>query len=93
MTSKLLNKSVTLEGLTRKGKDRVKRDGASGWRVTKVAPSVMFSTQSGPWVFIENGDEKASRWVQVYSDANFKVTVEMGVDLENALQSQLPAAA
>lgn len=93
MTSTFLNKSVTLEGLTRKGKDRVKRDGASGWRVTKVAPSVMFSTQSGPWLFIENGDEKASRWVHGYLDANFKVTVEMSIDLENALQSQLPAAA
>lgn len=93
MTSKLLNKAVTLEGLTRKGKDRVKRDGASGWRVTKVAPSVLFSAQSGPWLFIENGDEKASRWVHGYLDANFKVIVEMAVDLENALKSQLPAAA
>lgn len=93
MTSTFLNKSVTLEGLTRKGKDRVKRDGASGWRVTKVAPSVMFSTQSGPWLFIENGDEKASRWVHVYSDPNFKVTVEKALDLENALQSQPEAAA
>lgn len=93
MTSKLLNKAVTLEGLTRKGKDRVKRDGASGWRVTKVAPSVMFSTQSGPWIFIENGDEKASRWVHVYSDANFKVTVDKASDIETALQPHPAAAA
>ena len=71
-----LGKSVTIEGKSRKGKQRVQRDGATGWTVAQVAETVQFSSERGLWLRIENGDDRAMRWVHAQNDDNFIVKGE-----------------
>jgi len=65
--------SVRLEARSKKGKERIARDGADGWTVEQVAPRVQFSSEPGPWLLIGNGNPGASRWVHATNDANFAV--------------------
>ncbi|HUX79806.1 MAG TPA: hypothetical protein VMW10_08705 [Alphaproteobacteria bacterium] len=72
----MLNKSVILTGLSKKGKERVQRDGSTGWTISQVADRVAFSSEGGLWLRIENGNDRAMRWVHSTHDKNFHVEVE-----------------
>jgi len=68
-----LGKNITLEGKSRKGKQRVQRDGATGWTVTIVEDKIQCSSENGPWLLIENGQPNAMRWVHADNDDNFLI--------------------
>ena len=68
---------VTLKGKTAKGKQRIKRDGDT-WTIEKRSDKVFFSGEKGPWLLITNGDPDRSRWVHMFNDQNFEVSIENG---------------
>ena len=68
-----LGMTLTLSGKTKKGKERVKQWGAEDWVVTRIEDSVLFSTEKGPWLFIDNGEDKASRWIHAKHDKDFSI--------------------
>jgi hypothetical protein len=68
-----LGKGITLEGKTKKGRERVKRFGSEGWTVVQVEDKVQFDKNRGPWLRIENGDPVAMRWVHATNDFDFIV--------------------
>jgi len=65
---------MKLTGKTKKGKERVKRDGSEGWIVVRTADKIACSNKSGPWFLMQNGDnEKSMRWVNMRDDEHFIV--------------------
>lgn len=64
---------VSLEGISKKGKERIKQRGEGGWVVTKITDKVSFSPETGSWLFVENGDERASRWIHEKRDFDFRI--------------------
>jgi len=64
---------VSLVGKTKKGKERVKRDG-SEWNIKETRDSVAFSSNNGPWLLLEN-ESKVLRWVNKTNDDNFSLTM------------------
>jgi len=71
---------VSLEGISKKGKERIKQWGGDGWIVTKIADNVIFSSEPGPWLFVENGNDRASRWIHEKRDSDFKLIVSCPSD-------------
>ena len=69
---------ITLTGISKKGKERVKRDGSTGWELLKlVSGPVSFSKSLGPWLLIQQpGNDNSMRWVHYVNDKNFKVELE-----------------
>jgi len=65
---------MKLIGISKKGKERIKRDGDE-WVVLRVEDRVLFSSDPGPWLFVipPNGDERASRWIHKTRDPNFEI--------------------
>jgi len=65
---------MILKGISKKGKERIKRDG-SEWVTVRTSDRVLFSPKKGPWLFIipPNGDQMASRWIHATDDENFKI--------------------
>jgi hypothetical protein len=77
----LLGKQVKLQGLSQKGKNRVRENG-SDWTVLAETDRVLFAPgKEGPWIFVvpvgKAQDDKASRWVRVFDDADFSVVVQV----------------
>jgi len=66
---------IKLKGKTKKGKERVKRDGSDGWQVTRIAEVVAFDNRLGPWWHIKNesGNDFAERWIHSIDDKDFEV--------------------
>lgn len=68
--------NITLLGLTKKGKQRIKEHGPH-WRVVKKLAKVLFSSEPGPWLLITPADRSddcdASRWINQLSDKDFKI--------------------
>lgn len=64
---------VTLEGVSKKGKERIKQWGEKGWVVAKITDRVIFSSEPGPWLFVENGNDRASRWIHERRDGDFRI--------------------
>jgi len=64
---------VTLQHKTKKGKERIKRDGADKWFVRKTRQRVAFSPEKGPWLLIDNGNSASMRWVHATRDRDFVV--------------------
>jgi len=74
----LLGKIVKLEGLTQKGKNRI-RENNNRWIVLAETEHVLFSPGvKGPWAFVapEGCDQnhKASRWIKISGDPDFLVS-------------------
>ena len=65
--------SVVLEGITKKGKERIKQWGGNGWVVTKISDKVHFASEAGPWLFVDNSNDRASRWIHAIRDSDFKI--------------------
>lgn len=78
-------KIVSLLPLSKRAKQIVKQHG-DRWEVIHSVDTVLFSYQSGPWLFVqpiteprvamsirEAREETASRWVHAFFDENFKV--------------------
>ena len=65
---------MKLIGISKKGKERIKRDGDE-WVIIRTEPRVLFSTKKGPWLFIipPNGPAAASRWIHATDDENFQI--------------------
>ena len=61
---------------TKKGRERCKRDGDTGWKIIEVKNSVLFSDELGPWWHISNGNPDASRWVHATKDKDFQLVGE-----------------
>lgn len=57
---------------TRKGKQRIQRDG-EWWTELAQVDSVLFSTEKGPWLHLESEQTKDDRWVHFRNDPDFNV--------------------
>lgn len=66
--------NITLKGITKKGKERIKRDGET-WKVLRMCnTSLPFApTDNGPWMFIESEKTKDTRWMRNKDDPDFLV--------------------
>ena len=58
---------------SKKGKERCRRDGDTGWSIVQVKNTVLFSNEAGPWWFISNGNPNVSRWIHSTNDDDFKL--------------------
>lgn len=68
------NTKVNLIGKSKKGKERIKRDGAEDWLVMKVSDTVLFSDEHGPWVRLgKEGIPQSIRWVNLNNDLDFQI--------------------
>lgn len=77
-----LGKEIQLKGLSQKGKNRV-RDHGERWTVLAETDRVLFAPdKAGPWIFVapvgKGQNDKASRWVRVYGDADFSINLVGG---------------
>tara|TARA_R110000796_G_scaffold161392_1_gene278108 strand:+ start:67 stop:294 length:228 start_codon:yes stop_codon:yes gene_type:complete len=63
---------------TKKGRERCKRDGETGWEIIQVTNAVFFSNEVGPWWRISNGNPNASRWIHATKDKDFQLLTEDG---------------
>lgn len=68
-----VGKEITLKPISKHGKDRINQYG-NKWKVTAVSQTIMFSSESGPWLRLESlcGTEDI-RWVRKNNDKNFEV--------------------
>ena len=66
---------MKLKGITKKGRERIRRDGADGWEIIRTADHVQFSTERGPWLLVGvNGEnDNRSRWIHETRDTDFEV--------------------
>jgi len=68
--------NISLQGISKKGKQRIKDYGAN-WRVLDKRSKVLFNNRLGPWLLIvpssKNDDDAASRWVHGLDDDDFKI--------------------
>jgi len=70
---------INLTSRSKKGKERLKRDGEKQWYVLGIEDSVLFSTEKGPWLhLVKVGAFKANtaRWVHQTNDPDFKIVKE-----------------
>ena len=66
-----------LIGKTGKGKNRVRENG-SEWKLIEERDSVAFTSEPGPWLFLEAiGKPSSSRWIHQSNDRDFTV-IELG---------------
>ena len=75
----ILGKKIKLQGITQKGKNRIREHGNDWWIIAET-DSILFSPNlKGPWLFIapinQTQDSKASRWVKADQDLDFKVVM------------------
>ena len=77
---------ISLIPISKRGKQLVKQHGER-WEVVKKQDKVLFSTDTGPWLYVQPITEErapantvrdaridsASRWVHEFRDINFKV--------------------
>lgn len=65
---------VTLEGKSRKAKNRIRDDGDK-WMVLEIRETVGFSTEKGPWMLLAplNGSLNNYRWIHETNDADFAI--------------------
>lgn len=54
------------------GKPRILLNGDK-WEVVRVADSVLFSKQPGPWLLLKSVETVDCRWVHQTDDPNFKI--------------------
>jgi hypothetical protein len=66
---------MKLEGISKKGRERIKRDGADGWTIQRTEERVAFSSDRGPWLLVIPAclSEPKSRWIHKFHDKNFKI--------------------
>jgi len=67
--------NMTLTGITKKGRERVKRDGSEGWTVLRTTDWVAWSSDTGPWILVlpASGNHSRSRWIHGKRDPDFNV--------------------
>jgi len=64
---------VKLKAKTRKGKNRLRQFG-EWWVVTRVTPTVLFSTEThGSWFLLESLNKKDWRWIRETDDPDFEI--------------------
>mgnify|MGYP003650375840 CR=1 FL=1 len=75
-----LHKEIKMQLIpkSKKGKERCKRDGDTGWSIIQVTNAVFFSNEVGPWWRIWNGNLNTSRWVHSTNDDDFKLITTKG---------------
>jgi len=71
----LLAKNVTLRAKSKKGKERILRDGASDWEIKDIKANVQFSSKKGPWILVDKNGINACRWINLLDDTDFIVEV------------------
>jgi len=71
----IVGTKISLLGKTKKGKERVKQYGAGNWIVKRVEDSVLFSSEKGPWLLIDNGNTNACRWIHGTWDKNYEIKI------------------
>jgi hypothetical protein len=68
--------NITLQGITRKGKNRVRENGAD-WIVLIEQDSVMcLSGAPGFLIIPANGNQKATRWIAKQHDLDFEIVTK-----------------
>jgi len=71
----VIGDTLTLTGITSKGKQRLQQWGHNGWEVTKIVDEVQFSNEVGPWLFVDPGNNSASRWIHALNDKDFSFII------------------
>jgi len=66
---------MKLKGKTKKGRERIKRDGADGWSIIRTTDWVAWSSDTGPWSLVlpASGNHSRSRWIHETRDPDFEV--------------------
>lgn len=67
---------MRLAAKSKKGRERLKRDGADGWQVIRTRDTVQFSSERGPWLFVAktpDGRGPESRWIHATRDTDFAI--------------------
>jgi hypothetical protein len=66
---------MKLAGITKRGRERIKRDGADGWTIQRTEDRVAFSSDRGPWLLVIPAclNEARSRWIHESRDPNFEI--------------------
>jgi len=66
---------MELLGISKKGRERLKRDGAKGWTIQRTEDTIAFSSDRGPWLLVIPAclTESKSRWIHQFHDNNFKI--------------------
>ena len=70
-----IGETLSLQGISAKGKQRVKSFGNNGWEILNRIDRVQFSSENGPWLLIDNGVEDARRWIHETQDKDFSFVV------------------
>jgi len=66
--------NINLKGISKKGKERLKRDGPNNWIIMQESGSVAFSPEPGPWLLLgKNDDVGKMRWVKMTGDKDFEI--------------------
>lgn len=72
--------TITLEGLTHKGKKCIGKQGPL-WEIHARTDRVLFNPEIGPWLYISPYGEthlsKNAMWIKEVDDINFKITIQM----------------
>jgi len=71
---------ISLKPKSKKGKERLKRDGEKQWYVLGIEEKVLFSTEKGPWLhLVKVGAFKANtaRWIHQNNDPDFEIVDEV----------------
>lgn len=66
------NSVILLNGLTQKGKNRIRENGEE-WTVVEIRQSVLFTSEPGPWILIESNKTKHIRWIHSTHDKDFSI--------------------
>ena len=69
---------------SKKGRERVKRDGDTGWEILRTSDRVLFSSDPGPWWFIENATPNSARWIHSKNDVDFELDWRVMFDVNTS---------
>jgi hypothetical protein len=66
---------MKLRGKTKKGRERIRRDGEDGWTVIRTIDCVAWSSDTGPWILVlpADGNHSRSRWIHEKRDPDFEI--------------------
>jgi hypothetical protein len=66
---------MKLKGKTKKGRERIKRDGADGWEIIRTTDWVAWSSDRGLWLFIglKGVNNSKARWIHETRDPDFEI--------------------
>jgi hypothetical protein len=83
----LLGKTITLAGVTQKGKNRIRHLG-NCWMVFAETDHILFAPEKvGPWLYVcplgSGFDDKNGRWIREFNDPDFQIVGRPVIDISD----------